>query len=165
MHASAGNDPARGPRIPSLDRDMLTRHAPAAEGRARKSQQTCRRIAVKAGRQRQVYQPRRIILPTVQHYSRAARPSRARGAVSNWLLLAVVIAIGVWWFGMREAPSIKRDAGPIESRSVIARGDLAEDEKNNIAVFKTASVSTVHITTMQAQRGFFSLDATQVPKG
>src|SRR6185295_7895828 len=57
-------------------------------------------------------------------------------------------------------------AVPAEPRSVLARGTLADDEQNNIAVFKAASPSTVHITTMQAARGgFFSLDATQVPAG
>jgi S1-C subfamily serine protease len=56
----------------------------------------------------------------------------------------------------------KPDATP---RPVAARGTLAEDEQNNISVFKAVSPSVVHITTLAAQRSFFSADITQVPSG
>ena len=93
-------------------------------------------------------------------------PRRQRGAIATWLLLALVIGALVWWFGGPWDRSPRRaESVPADPRAVLARGSLAEDEQNNIAVFKAASVSTVHITTLQAQRGFFSLDATQVPKG
>ncbi len=107
------------------------------------------------------------MLPSVKHQCPAAATcSRQRGAVANWLLLAIVIGVLVWWFGGPwESPPRKTETVEANPRAVLARGSLAEDEQNNIAVFKAASVSTVHITTMQAQRGFFSLDATQVPKG
>jgi S1-C subfamily serine protease len=81
------------------------------------------------------------------------------------VLAAIVVA---WWYvgaprwqwsgGGKEGP-------PAEPRAVQARGTLAEDERNNIEVFKAVSPSTVNITTLQAQRNFFSRDVTQVPSG
>lgn len=50
-------------------------------------------------------------------------------------------------------------------RPVVTRGALAEDEQTNISVFKTASRSAVHITTLGFVTNFFSLDVTQVPRG
>ncbi|MBI5585324.1 MAG: trypsin-like peptidase domain-containing protein, partial [Deltaproteobacteria bacterium] len=50
-------------------------------------------------------------------------------------------------------------------RSVAARGTLAEDEQNNIAVFKAVSPSVVHITTLTLARDFLSLDVMQIPRG
>jgi S1-C subfamily serine protease len=72
----------------------------------------------------------------------------------------------VWWLKPQNretlAPSAVVQATP---QLVAARGSLAEDEQNNIAVFKAASPTTVNITTLQSTRGFFSLNVTQVPQG
>ncbi len=93
--------------------------------------------------------------------------ARQRGAAGGLLLVAILVGLLVWWYW----PSIQGSAPgtsssvPAEPRVVVARGSLAEDEQNNIAVFKTASVSTVHITTLESARSFFSLDVMQVPKG
>ena len=46
-----------------------------------------------------------------------------------------------------------------------SRGPLGEDEKANIALFKSASPSVVHITTLEYARDFFSLDVMQIPSG
>jgi S1-C subfamily serine protease len=48
---------------------------------------------------------------------------------------------------------------------VAARGTLADDEQNNVQVFKTVSPSVVHITTLETQRGLFPTDVSQVPRG
>ncbi|MBI5626709.1 MAG: trypsin-like peptidase domain-containing protein [Nitrosomonadales bacterium] len=50
-------------------------------------------------------------------------------------------------------------------RTVTPRGPLGEDEKANIALFKSASPSVVHITTLEYARDFFSLDVMQIPRG
>ena len=90
---------------------------------------------------------------------------RQSGAAGGTLLILAIIAIALWWFRPWEsflsAPS-RPEATP---RPVDARGTLAEDEQNNITVFKTVSPSVVHITTLAAQRGFFSSDITQIPRG
>ena len=93
------------------------------------------------------------------------RLARQHGAAGRNLLLLVVIGAALWWFKPWEPflPSQPRpEATP---RPVAARGTLAEDEQNNITVFKSVSPSVVHITTLEAQRGFFSFDVTQVPRG
>ena len=56
-------------------------------------------------------------------------------------------------------------AGAWAQRAVTPRGPLAEDEKANIAVFRTVSPSVVNITTQETVRNLFSLDVFQVPKG
>jgi len=48
---------------------------------------------------------------------------------------------------------------------VEARGSLAEDEQNNISVFKAVSPSVVHITTIELARNVLSLDVMQIPRG
>ena len=81
-----------------------------------------------------------------------------------WLLVVVAGVLLVWyrpWEGLLQtAPRIAA-----EPRTVAARGTLAEDEQNNIAVFKAASPATVHITTLETTRSLYSPDVMQVPKG
>ena len=91
--------------------------------------------------------------------------ARQQGAVRGWILLAVVAAIAAWWIWIWESTPERRADVPAEPRPVVARGSLAEDEQNNIEVFKAASVSTVHITTLELARGFSPLDVFQIPKG
>ena len=50
-------------------------------------------------------------------------------------------------------------------RPVVARGDLAEDEKATIALFKAASPSVVYITTSAVQKDGFSLNLHEIPRG
>jgi S1-C subfamily serine protease len=52
-----------------------------------------------------------------------------------------------------------------EPRPVTARGDLADDEKNTIAVFREVSPSVVYITTIEVQRNLFTLNLYEIPKG
>jgi S1-C subfamily serine protease len=56
-------------------------------------------------------------------------------------------------------------AAHAQPRPVTPRSAFADDEKSNIAVFKSVSPSVVHITTLENQRNLFSLDVFQVPKG
>ena len=97
------------------------------------------------------------------------RPHRCkhkqRGAAAGKLLVILAVAFALWWFRPWESflsTTPKPDAIP---RSVTARGSLAEDEQNNISVFRSVSPSVVHITTIATQRGFFSGDVMQVPRG
>ena len=56
----------------------------------------------------------------------------------------------------------RTDAAP---RAVAPRGALAADELAHIDVFKRASPSVVHITTLGTQRDLFSINTQQVPRG
>ena len=93
------------------------------------------------------------------------RPPRQRGAATGLVLLVILVALALWWFQPWRGLGGSEPAAPAVPRPVAARGSLAETEQNNIEVFKTASPSVVHITTLGLQRGFFSLDVMQVPRG
>jgi S1-C subfamily serine protease len=88
---------------------------------------------------------------------------RQHGAIGTTVLIVLAV-LALWWFKPWEVLTNtgKPDATP---RPVAARGTLAEDEQNNISVFKSVSPSVVHITTLETQRGLFPTDVMQVPRG
>ncbi|MEN9316409.1 MAG: putative DegP protease [Pseudomonadota bacterium] len=108
---------------------------------------------------------------------------RQRGASIAWALLAIALAALAWQaVQQRSTPAMaERQEPPAETappagsspgaakdpdaRVVQARGDLAQDERNNIEVFRNVSPSVVHITTLQAARGMFSRDLEAIPSG
>lgn len=53
----------------------------------------------------------------------------------------------------------------VEPRAVTARGNLAEDERNTINIFRESSASVVYVTSIALKRGFFSLNAVEIPQG
>jgi S1-C subfamily serine protease len=78
------------------------------------------------------------------------------------LLFAVAMLayfVGGWG---RQSPVNDANAAP---RPVAARGDLAEDEKSTIGLFKLASPSVVYITTVAVRRDMFPLDLRDVQQG
>jgi S1-C subfamily serine protease len=92
------------------------------------------------------------------------RSSRRSGWFYFWAaaavsLIAVLIAKQSWIGG---ASLNDPRATP---RAVTARGELFTDEKSTISLFKQASPSVVHITTITVQRDFFSLNLYQIPEG
>jgi S1-C subfamily serine protease len=70
------------------------------------------------------------------------------------LMLSLLLAL--------PATAARNDAAP---RAPSPRGALGADEQNNIDVFRRSSPSVVHITTLETQRDFFSLNVQQVPRG
>jgi S1-C subfamily serine protease len=70
-----------------------------------------------------------------------------------------------WWPTALQSVSCARAAAAAAPRTVTPRGPLGEDEKANITLFKSASPSVVHITTLEYARDFFSLDVMQIPSG
>ncbi len=90
-----------------------------------------------------------------------------KGSAATGLLLIILILAALWWFKPWEGMFSRQDASRPEAvpRTVAARGSLAEDEQNNIAVFKNVSPSVVHITTLELARNFLSLDVMQIPRG
>jgi len=90
-----------------------------------------------------------------------------RGAASAGLLIIILVLVGLWWFKPWESLISRKDLREKDAvpRSVTARGSLAEDEQNNIAVFKAVSPSVVHITTLALARDFLSLNIMQIPRG
>jgi S1-C subfamily serine protease len=93
-------------------------------------------------------------------------PMRDRFLVRLVLLaLAVFLAVGLWrslsgtdgWFGGRE-----REAAP---RAVLARGDLAADERSTIELFERARDSVVFISTSRQVQDFWTRNVFSVPRG
>jgi S1-C subfamily serine protease len=62
-------------------------------------------------------------------------------------------------------PAMVQSRTEVAPRPVTARGPLAADELANIDLFKKASPSVVHITSLAAQRDMFSMNVQQVPRG
>jgi S1-C subfamily serine protease len=50
-------------------------------------------------------------------------------------------------------------------REIEPRGQLSDVEKTNIAIFKKAKPSVVHITSMGLERDFWSMNVQEVPEG
>jgi S1-C subfamily serine protease len=83
----------------------------------------------------------------------------------NLLVLGVIGAFVLWTFWAM-VPNPWRDLNPAAvERPVAARGDLASIEKTTVEIFRTASPSVVHITTLVNASQPFSVDVQQVPEG
>ena len=78
------------------------------------------------------------------------------------ILLFVLLGLGLIWYVTKPRSPLDPDA---TSRAVTARGDLAEDEKNTIELFESASGSVVYITSIEMRRSFFSLNIYEIPQG
>ena len=100
-------------------------------------------------------------------------PAARRRSILGPLFVAVLAGWGAFLllnggFGRRDgtppAPARASGGQAAEPRPVVARGDLAEDEKATIALFKAASPSVVYITTL-AKRAINFFEMTEVPQG
>lgn len=85
--------------------------------------------------------------------------------VPAWLVAVLLLTVSVLM--LRNAgliPSLSSPAA-VPSRPVTPRGDLADDEKSTIEIFRRASPSVVHITTVTHRRDRLSLNVTEIPEG
>jgi S1-C subfamily serine protease len=75
----------------------------------------------------------------------------------------VLFVLGLWWsVDPLTRYYFSRKAEP---RAVTARGDLAADEQNTIDIFRNNSPSVVYVTSIALRRGFFSMNAVEIPQG
>jgi len=90
----------------------------------------------------------------------------ARAAPRILLVGALAAAVFGWVrYSATDAIAASEPAVNASPRAIVARGDLAADERNNIDVFKSVSPSVVHITTLERAASLFSTDVSQVPRG
>jgi S1-C subfamily serine protease len=110
--------------------------------------------------------------PQPQDHDYPSRGSSRRPA-SPWLtpLLTVLVLCSLVFLGTR-LWNVYKDHREAESRNIYgvprevkARGDLAEIEKTNIAIYKNAKPSVVHITSLTVQRDEWNFSTQEVPEG
>lgn len=78
-----------------------------------------------------------------------------------WIVGTAVVAAAAA-LGLPRLVESRTEASP---RAVTPRGPLLAEEQAQIEVFRKTSPSVVHITTLETQRDFFSLNVQQVPRG
>jgi len=100
------------------------------------------------------------------HRDDAGLPSRsASGSVNSWLVAILLIVVAAMYFqytGWLPTPLLNPHAQP---RPITARGDLAEDEKATIELFRQASPAVAHITSTAVRRDRFTLNPFEIPLG
>lgn len=95
-------------------------------------------------------------------------PRRSRSPLASLvpvlliLLLVELAGVSLWYFWPRGGKAGDLTAEP---RAVTARGDLAEDEKATIEIFKRASPSVVHVTTLNERGDGINLNVEKVERG
>ena len=77
------------------------------------------------------------------------------------LLLAILLVVQMWTGGRNRGPLLDLDAKP---RPIAPVGDLAEDEKATINLFRQSSRSVVYIATTAVGRDF-NFNVLEMPKG
>jgi S1-C subfamily serine protease len=92
-------------------------------------------------------------------------PAMPPQTVNAWLVIILLVGVtavlvrntGVWrWIGQ---------SASIQPRLVQPRGDLAADEQSTIELFKQASPSVVHVTSLAERVDGLTLDSLQIPEG
>jgi S1-C subfamily serine protease len=80
--------------------------------------------------------------------------------------------LGVWtavfllvWSAVRPERSSPVHDPSAQPSPVVARGDLAPDEKATIDIFREVSPSVVYITSSELGRDFFGFDVFEIPRG
>jgi S1-C subfamily serine protease len=81
-----------------------------------------------------------------------------------FLLLASVGVLGVRVYEL-EARMQPRVEGPPQKPLIVPRGDLSDIEKTYVELFRKASQSVAHITTLDVRSDLFRLRALEVPTG
>ncbi|MCW5635887.1 MAG: trypsin-like peptidase domain-containing protein [Rubrivivax sp.] len=81
--------------------------------------------------------------------------------LAAWLLAGAALAATAFLL----APQLVNGRNDAAPRAVTPRGPLEPDERALIELFRKASPSVVHITSLAAQQDFFGRTAGQVPRG
>lgn len=82
---------------------------------------------------------------------------------TQWILAALLVGSAVWYW----LPELKwrLHRAPPEVRAVLARGDLAADERTNIEIFEHSRGSVVFISTRERVVDFWTRNVQSVPSG
>jgi S1-C subfamily serine protease len=101
----------------------------------------------------------------MEQYSDHSQRITPKSKHTRWLIIFLsILAILFVFFQAKQRFTDLYDK-TAQSRLVTPRGDLAQDEKSTIELFKLASPSVVYITSITVQRDFFSFRAMEIPRG
>jgi S1-C subfamily serine protease len=95
-------------------------------------------------------------------------PRTPGGALLITAIIAVLVTTSVWLTIAHFWPAAIPGNGGVpaaESRQVTPAGNLADDEKSTIELFKAASPSVVYITTLQQRIDFRTRNVLEIPAG
>ena len=88
-----------------------------------------------------------------------------QASVPAWLVSLLLLAVaGMMLQNAGYLPGFGGRAAR-ESRPVTPRGDLSDDEKSTIQIFREASPSVVHITTTALERNPLNFNVLEIPEG
>jgi S1-C subfamily serine protease len=91
--------------------------------------------------------------------------SGAGGCAVVALALLAGIVLGLLGFRMAQVGGLRFGRPAAQPRPVAARGDLAQDEKGTIDLFREASPSVVYITTLARRIDFWTRNVVEIPQG
>jgi S1-C subfamily serine protease len=100
-------------------------------------------------------------MSTVANRSYSARRQVLANTVALLLFIALMVLL-IWHLWPTASGQLDPDAVP---RAITPRGDLGNDEKATIQLFKQTAPSVVHITNIGVTRDFFSFDVMKIPRG
>src|SRR5262245_50412829 len=89
-------------------------------------------------------------------------PNAASSAFRT-LLIGVLCVFALWYAAPLLLGRIQR--AEAEPRTVVARGELDADEKNNISIFESSKASVVYISTRERVVDFWTRNVMTVPRG
>jgi S1-C subfamily serine protease len=101
---------------------------------------------------------------TMQHYQYEPAPPRFL-ALYPLVLLVLIVLAGLLVYRIFFSAETERFDGNAAPRAITPRGNLAEDERTTIELFRNASPSVVHITNLARGRDRLSLRITEIPQG
>ncbi len=81
------------------------------------------------------------------------------------VLVSALLVVQVWNLWKRGGLPVRTLQPDAKPRPIAPAGDLAEDEKATIALFKQSSKAVVHITTSEVGRDFFTLSELEMELG
>ncbi len=90
-------------------------------------------------------------------------PKRPRWSTSQILILLGIFLLLGYEVAKWGSPWLRRPSG--EERPITARGDLGEDEKTTIQLFRQSAPSVVYITTLAQTTNAWTGAVTEVPQG
>ncbi|MBI1347566.1 trypsin-like serine protease [bacterium] len=93
-----------------------------------------------------------------------ASQSTGPHAVNGWLVVVLLLAVSAVMLRNAGVGSWFWRSASTQPRAVQPRGDLADDEKSTISIFKSASPAVVHITSLALRRDF-SMNVFSIPEG